>query len=258
MVAAYEYPMMNVSPFPIRLEETSHTASAEQQELLKIVSLADITTHPDFQIRRKIDDRLVDKYAKAITNGASFPPIEIALVQDLYILVDGWHRFAAAARARCSAIEAIVTPMTHGKALQAAALANTTHGRPLSQTERRIAFKAFIKGGGHQLPRGRIMSYRDLATTLGGTNGHTTIRQWMEKDFPSIHKRMGGASPHGCCAAKPKAYLPRRSLDELKLDISNIAHLATFETPNTRYEIIQVMEMALTDVKALEHYPFSF
>ncbi len=244
---------MNANNRTTRLDDAIHRATSGPHVSPKIISLSDITTHPDFQMRNKVDNALVQKYAKAISNGATFPPIKIALVDGQYILVDGWHRHAATARAHLNDIEAIITPMTHGEALQAAALANSAHGKPLSQTEKRKAFKAFIKGGGHRLPKRKIMSYRALAATLGGTNGHTTIRQWMAKDFPSIHKLMGGDSS-GCGSAEPRAYLPKRSTRELMLDISNIAHLARLERdPYKRYDIIQALEGVLTDMKSLEH-----
>ena len=81
--------------------------------------------------------------------------------------------------------------MTQDEALRASALANTKHGKPLKSSERRNVFKNFIRGKGHKKPDGKLMTYREISEALGGHVGHTTIYNWMRKDFPRVFKAMG-------------------------------------------------------------------
>jgi hypothetical protein len=78
--------------------------------------------------------------------------------------------------------------MTETQAIWVAASANVDHGVPLKAREIRGLFGAFIKSGQHKKPRGKLMSYREMGAALG--RPHTTIRNWVEKDFPRLFQRL--------------------------------------------------------------------
>ena len=159
------------------------------------VSIADIVTRADWQVRAKVDPGTVRSYASVMRGGGSFPPIVLARINGALYLVDGWHRLRAAQLNGATEISAEVTDMTEAKAQWTAAQANLTHGLPLKPREVHAVFRAYVKSKQHRIGRS-YKSYRDIAADLANRVGHTTIRNWMEKDFPSVFRAMGGADPH--------------------------------------------------------------
>ncbi|ABS66349.1 conserved hypothetical protein [Xanthobacter versatilis] len=69
-----------------------------------------------------------------------------------------------------------------------------THGLPLKSRELRAVFKAYVGSGRHR-DGVRFRSYREIAVDLASRVSHTTIRNWMEQDFPSVFAAMGGTEP---------------------------------------------------------------
>jgi hypothetical protein len=196
---------------------------------------------------------LVRSYAKALEHGATFPPIVVAQVGGALLLVDGWHRVAAARECGLDEVECIVEKMMLKEALKAAACANTTHGKPLNRIERRNAFKLFIKGGGHRSEK-EYLSYRDISGLLGGHAGHTTIRNWMLKDFPKIARVMGGTEGGNARAEMPQIDTEHRAYAQATQAVTDaLNHYDRLECPEKRYEIIERAEKMLQALKKKEH-----
>lgn len=158
------------------------------------VDIADIIPRPDWQVRTGIDERTVRSYAGTMRGGGCFPPISIARVDGALYLVDGWHRLAAAKFNGATDIEATVCDMSESAAQWAAAQANLTHGLPLKNRELRPVFRAYVRSGRHR-DGVRFKSYRDIAREIASRINHTTIRNWMQRDFPAVFAAMGGAAP---------------------------------------------------------------
>ncbi len=167
------------------------------------VSMTSIIRDTTLQVRTRLEDGLVRKYARELRNGAIFPPILLANIDSKLFLIDGFHRHSAYHSAGMQEIPAIIEPISRRQALCRAAKANLGHGKPLNATERRTAFRKFIRGGGYRLPKNKWMSYRELAEALGGIGGHTTIRSWMAKDFPRIYQAMGDERIIGSSIGEP-------------------------------------------------------
>lgn len=159
------------------------------------VAIADIVTRADWQVRAEVDLGTVRSYASAMRSGGTFPPIVLARINGALYLVDGWHRLGAAQLNGEAAISAEVADMTADEAQWTAAQANLTHGLPLKPKEVRAVFQAYVKSRQHRSGRG-YKSYRDIAADLAHRVGHTTIRNWMKTDFPSVFRAMSGADPH--------------------------------------------------------------
>ncbi len=222
---------------------------------IKDIPLDSIVRSAQFQVRSRMDSNLVRTYAKAMENGTQFLPVQLADIKGTLFLVDGWHRYAAANSLNRETIAAEVKPMTRFEALQAAALANTRHGAPLKQKERRAAFKTFIKGKGHKKSNGDWMSYREISQALGGHVGHTTIHGWMQKDFPKIAEDMGVEAVRGKGNGNP----PRVDVQggyfrEARQTIADTLNLYDLlEAPERRYEIIQQMHLAIKHMEQATH-----
>lgn len=161
----------------------------------RVLPISSILRLPKYQFR-PLDHGFVRRYASAMRVEEELPPVQIAELNGAYILVDGWHRVAAAESIGRKEIAATVEPVaSEEEALWLAAKANVKHGLPLKAKEFRSVFRAYVSAKRHRLPGGGFKSYRDIAAELGGAKSFTTIRNWMEKDYPPIFRAMGGAEP---------------------------------------------------------------
>ncbi|MCP5239686.1 MAG: ParB N-terminal domain-containing protein [Zoogloeaceae bacterium] len=225
-----------------------------------LVDMKQITRDPKLQVRNQVDQKLVRQYATAMSNGAEFPPIHLAEVKGALILVDGWHRQAALHSLGRHEVLAKVTPMTAVEAMREAALANTRHGKPLKPTERRNVFKNFVQGKGHKKSNGSLMSYREIAEALGGHVGHTTIYNWMKKDFPRISKAMGVEAERGKGNGEPPRIdvqgQYRREAIQAFQDTLNMYRLLT--CPIDRDLLVEKVTQGLAEMKTYEHWPTDF
>ncbi len=222
---------------------------------IQLVEMQHITRDPRFQVRNQLDSKLVKQYAVAMSNGAEFPPIHLAKVGGTLFVVDGFHRQAAQSSLGMREVCATVTLMTEDEALRASALANSKHGKPLKASERRNVLQNFILGKGHIKAKGRLMSYREISTALGGHVGHTTVFNWMKADFPSICEDMGVGIERGKGNGEPprpdvQAGYYREAVQAFQDGLSMYKLLTG---PFDRYELIQQVEQALAVMKTYEN-----
>ena len=134
----------------------------------------------------------IRRYAAAYKAGSDLPPVEVARVGDVFVLVDGWHRVEALETLGHAEVPARVTLATNEEALGMAALANLAHGRPLKAKERRRAFGMYVKGGRHRGSRPNTFKpYSTIAAELGYPVG--TVHKWMRDDFPKVAAKMSYA-----------------------------------------------------------------
>lgn len=180
-------------------EEASGNATAESGETIS-VSFAALMLDPDMQIRRTgTDPRTVKRYGREMAAGAEFPPPVVVPVdpQDAtrgYILIDGWHRVEAMqSRGRKEATVKVLANETDRRRWKwLAATANLRHGRPLSRSDCRECFRAYVRAGEARESgrRGYVKSARQMARELGGIVSHPTLLKWMRADFPRTYARM--------------------------------------------------------------------
>jgi hypothetical protein len=163
------------------------------------VLITDIVLRPEWQVREEMNHGVIASYVTA-TIHSRMPPIRLARVNGALMLVDGWHRLAAAKRFEREHIAAVVEDMTEDQAKWAAAEANTTHGLRLRHAEKFEVFRryvqtkqhleSFLTGPHKDRVRWRLKSYRDIARDLHGIVGKSTVQRWMERNFPKIAKQM--------------------------------------------------------------------
>lgn len=202
-----------------------------------------------FQVRNKMDERVVEEYAKAMSVGTKFPPIRLARIKGVLFLIDGFHRDAASRIAGCTP-EATIEEMTEREALQAVALANLTHGVRLKPSERINAFKAYIKGKGHIKKDGKLKSYREIALDLHGLGGHTTIRNWMFKHFKKIAAQIGGETHGNGNAEAPRIDPEVERAKQAREAIENAAQLLpAIRDPERLHELQQQVAELLETFK---------
>lgn len=216
--------------------------------------IADLYRDSRFQIRHAINRAVVDRYANVLRAGVELPPVLVAIVAGVPVLLDGWHRVAAHQTFGATHVAAIITEASEREARWLAAEANLAHGLPLRAREVRDAFRAFIRARRHRVPAraggapGRL-SYREIAKALGGLVTHQTVSNWMHKDFPDIAREYGGEA--GTPAEAPGPEDPEEGFAKAAQEAIAQALSAArgVRNPERRGELIAAAEAALRELR---------
>ena len=110
-------------------------------EILEL-PLDDLVLDPNLYLRDRLDDFTVERYADSWQR---LPPVVVFEVDDSLMLVDGFHRHAAAVMLGRKTMPAEVRHGTFNDALDFAASVNLFHGLPLTRAERRRAVEVKLK-----------------------------------------------------------------------------------------------------------------
>ncbi len=102
--------------------------------------LKQLTIDPQIQSRAALDAFTIDQYASSLRRGENFPPITVFCTENKdYLVTDGFHRVEAHRQAGLKEIETSIVKGTRRDAVLYSACANTTHGRPRSNADKRHA-----------------------------------------------------------------------------------------------------------------------
>lgn len=175
------------------------------------VPIADIVLRNDWQVRNKVQMQTVKQYAAAMRGGVEMPPIRLANVNGALMLVDGWHRLAAARSIDQDDIQATVEVMTEKEAALAAALANTTHGLTLKRNERFRVFQRYMADQHYlEKPNGqRVKSLADIVKNLNGLYSRSGVHKLIKDNYPKVAARIskGSGEKRRSPADLPKAHI---------------------------------------------------
>jgi ParB-like chromosome segregation protein Spo0J len=105
---------------------------------MKTILLDRIIVDPSVDVRAKLNPKTVEQYMDRLDE---LPPVVLFGT----LLADGFHRVAAARKLGRDSIKAEVKRGGRDEAMVYAASANTTHGVPLTQKERRAAAERLLK-----------------------------------------------------------------------------------------------------------------
>jgi len=186
--------------------------------------------------------------------GADFPPVKLARIDGSLYLVDGWHRCDAAMENDQYHIWAEVSDMTFNEAHWQAAKANTQHGLPLKAKEYREVFRAFIESDQHQQGK-KLMPYREIAIHIG--KPFSTIRNWMEADYPRLFKRyqQNANSVLGEALSDRETKQMRRRLGEAEAAVHNVRNIGRTLDPMSLGELIDSLRGTLRDLETKPYEP---
>ncbi len=106
------------------------------------VPLDDLVLDPNLNLRDRLDDFTVERYADSWER---LPPITVYEVEGRLLIADGFHRHAAAIMLGKRTIPAEVVVGTFTEALDFVAGVNLFHGLPLTRAERRRAVEVKLK-----------------------------------------------------------------------------------------------------------------
>jgi len=163
----------------------------------RTLPVEEIVQDKRLQVRLELSWGAIERYTSALRSEAQLPPVTVALIGGAHVLMDGWHRIAAAKRVPPDSgpvtVEAfVIEGLTIEDAALWAGMANTKHGLPLRREEKRRLFRAYIKAGKHRKGKNglRTQSAREVARGLEGAIDHKTVLDWAEKDFPAVWRAM--------------------------------------------------------------------
>lgn len=157
------------------------------------VSLDSFEVDNTIQPRRFLSRDAVKRYQMAYRIGPdNMPPIKLGRLPDgRTILIDGFHRVAAAELVGHTRLRAETVPTTLEVAPWLAVEANIKNGVPIHRRQKRLVFRRFIEAGQNRTPAGLPMSSRAIASVLPIAS-HTSILTWIKADFPALYKEMTG------------------------------------------------------------------
>ena len=110
------------------------------------------------QVREAINEATVAEYVERIESGVQFPPIIVFFDGNNYWIADGWHRLMAHEHSGCLTISAEVKLGGERDALQYALSANSAHGLPRTNADKRNAVEIALAD-----PEWSKLSTREIA-----------------------------------------------------------------------------------------------
>jgi hypothetical protein len=219
------------------------------------VPLSKIAFDSTLWIRKKYDDSALRRYADAIKAGSEFPPIELAEVNGVYLMVDGWHRAEALRLHQQQGVFAKVSSMSREEVQWGSAWLNLKHGVPLKLSDRRRVFGAYVKAGRHKTGRSRYKTYREMGDELGMP--FSTLRNWMRKDHSTIYEAIGDKCPERSGPADAglrDIETDRLYVAQAKAALENAINMADLmRAPLAVGELIVAMEEGLSSLRARRH-----
>lgn len=223
----------------------------------RLIRLDELIAPAENQIRAKLCKKTAKRYADAMSLGAEFPAIQVVLVNNAPVLVDGFHRVAAAKHAGVSALLAVVQEAKTNELRWLAAEANLRHGLPLRPRERREAFKAYVRAGRWRKEDRSIKSSREMAGELQGMCSHQTILNWMRKDFRHVWELMTRSEEdprHDGGEADPPTEDDFMRAETLSLLRQAKVAMRGIADPILRGEMIAEAEMTLDEMRHCRPY----
>jgi len=109
---------------------------------IRNVPLNDLVLDPNLNLRDRLDDFTVERYADSWER---LPPITVYEVDGKWLVADGFHRHAAAVMLGKRSIPAEIVVGSFTDALDFVASVNLFHGLPLTRSERRRAVELKLK-----------------------------------------------------------------------------------------------------------------
>jgi hypothetical protein len=109
---------------------------------IRDVALDELVLDPNLNLRDRLDDFTVERYADSWQR---MPPITVFEIDHRFVLADGFHRHAAAVMLGLRKISVEVRQGTFIDALDFVASVNLFHGLPLTRHERRRAVEVKLR-----------------------------------------------------------------------------------------------------------------
>lgn len=187
------------------MTKNNHRQPPAQRGEPQEVEVGEVIVDHRLQPRLQQNFQTVIRYRESLEDGVCFPPITVARIDGVLLLVDGFHRLQAHRAAGRMTIEAVIIEgISREEAYFEAVIANTQHGLGLTKEEKRAAFRRYIKARRHvlrssasDLKGNRVKSLRMMQAEFRGGLSRGAIHKYLSLDFPAVLERMNrqGALP---------------------------------------------------------------
>lgn len=139
------------------------TKAGKHQRPTIDLPIGDISHDQRFQLREKLNDRVVREYGGKMLSGTRFKPVILVKLDGLLLMVDGFHRLGGASSVGLSTVSAqIIDPCDPCDAKILALRANRDHGLPRTNADKKnVAMSMLVD------PRFSTMKGRDIAILAG-------------------------------------------------------------------------------------------
>jgi len=154
----------------------------------QFLDLSTIRTDLDTQMRVATSDAIVDEYCEVLDE---LPPPTVFQIEEDYVLVDGFHRYAAYQKCGRDTIPCEIIQGSLDEAREYACCANKAHGLRRNDDDKRKAVEFFFK-----IPGRDKLTNSDVARKLG------VSVPFVKKVRGSLDVKVSPASHHGAGSDK--------------------------------------------------------
>jgi len=188
--------------------------------------IQEITRDWQCQPRAYLTPAVIDQYAEAMTEGATFPPVVVFREGETHWLVDGFHRVAAAEQTGRNDVNCEIREGTFRDAVLYSVGANATHGLQRTSHDKREAVDRLLED-----PEWSQWSDREIARRCNVS--HTFVQNY-KKSLATV------ASEREAAIVK----YPDRWGNESTMNITNIGTSSRPSTPVVEEVRIEFTELA--------------
>jgi len=240
----------------VELRKRLAPADGSTSVTLGAIPIDRIVVDEKFQIRNSLTEDYVRRYTQRYKVEAELPPVEVALVNGAYFLIDGFHRLEALRRlGRTEASARIRILPDLNAVLWEGFEINSRHGVHYTKDERRKGFKLYLRMG-RQYVEGKPRTPRWLKSLnqIGkewGISPHTIkklIQQTDRRLWADYEARGEGRLENGNGGLRASKKITPEEI--AKRSIANVLAVAQgITSPEARGEIIDKTEAAAEEMK---------
>ena len=175
----------------------------------ELLDISSIEEDPSTQPRLAMNMDVVADYAEAMEAGEGFPPLIVFKIDGQYVLIDGFHRIAAARKAGLKEIHCDVHTGTLRDAILYSCGTNSSHGlRRTKEDKRRAVLRLLsdLNGGSGQAAR---LPQSVMSLILSWINAGVVPGNVDSENPPKVHGTRKYMTKHG--TAEYHEYCPDRS-----------------------------------------------
>jgi ParB-like chromosome segregation protein Spo0J len=144
------------------------------------LKIEDVVVDSRFQSRIALNDEAIEEYAARYEEGLKLPPLSVVKVDDRYILVDGFHRYAALKKLGDYEVEVtILKGETEEDAKYMSWAANKTHGLHRTNADKR---KTVLEMLNH--PEYGKQADRQIALHIGVSHTYVSLMRNRQAEPP--------------------------------------------------------------------------
>lgn len=129
------------SQIPLQRVGGTNSRIVQPEQPILLLALSAITQDKRIMVRAKLNPQTIEEYSQRMQAGDKFPPLVIFQYGGEYVLVDGFHRYEAARQAGKDPFPIVVYQRSRKDAIKFALHANSNHGLPRSNADKRLVVK---------------------------------------------------------------------------------------------------------------------